>query len=138
MRDDSKGWLEAVDRGGLKHVTNMTYMLFVSGEMELRKYISRNESPISLNLMKAKEELLASDNVQFYWSMVSSNWKDNTASVLLNILIDHYIQIRGHSTASAWLEQYKREKSVQKSKGVRKTLLSSSEKSSSSGSSTDS
>ena len=60
--------------------------------------------------------------------MVSSNWQEDVAVVLLEMLIDHYITVRGHSTASAWLEQYKKDKkkSVQKSKGVRKQLLATS------------
>ena len=39
MEDESKDWMEAVDRGGLKNVSNMTYMMFTSAELELRKYI---------------------------------------------------------------------------------------------------
>ena len=66
--------------------------------------------------------------MQFYWSMVSSNWEEEIARVFLDMLLEHWIQIWGHSTACAWLEQYKieKKKSVQKSKGVCKQLLSSS------------
>ena len=62
------------------------------------------------------------------WSMISSNWEDEVAEALLQMIIDEYIKIHGHSTASAWLEQYKRDskKQVQKSKGVRKQLISKS------------
>ena len=86
----------------------------------------------SLDLLEAKADLIANEDVQFYWSMVSSNWAEETARVLLAMMIDNWIKIRGHSTASAWLEAYKREKkkSVQKSKEVRKQLLSSSTSSS--------
>ena len=71
-------------------------------------------------------EKIINDDVQFYWSMVASNWEDEVADVLLEMIIDEYVKIRGHSTASAWLEQYKRDskKQVQKSKGVRKQLIS--------------
>ena len=60
--------------------------------------------------------------------MVSANWEGEVASVLLELLINDYVKIRGHSTASAWLEKYKRDskKSVQKSKGVHKQLISKS------------
>ena len=34
--DDSEEWTNSVDRGGLKHVNNMTYMLFVEMELVLR------------------------------------------------------------------------------------------------------
>ena len=123
LSDESNEWMSKVDRGGLKHVTTITYTMFASAEVELRKLIT---SPPEFNFTRAKSKIIDSDDVQFYWSMVSSNWVEEVASVLLEMMIDKYVKIRGHSTASAWLEQYKREskKSVQKSKGVRKQLLS--------------
>ena len=42
------------------------------------------------------------------------------SSTLLDLLLDH------NPTATAWLEQYKKKKTVQKSKGVRKNLFSES------------
>ena len=36
MQDESKDWMEKIDRGGLKHVPDMMYMMFVSIEDELR------------------------------------------------------------------------------------------------------
>ena len=70
---------------------------------------------------------MASDDVQFYWTMVASNWQEDAATALLEMMMDLWIQIRGHSTATAWLEKYKQDKKkpVQKSKGVRKQLISS-------------
>lgn len=125
MEDESKDWMETVDRGGLKNVSNMTYMMFTSVELELRKYIMEQNQSAELQLTKAKEEIITNDDVQFYWSMVSSTWQENVGTVLLDLMIDLWIQIRGHSTASSWLEQYKQDKkSVQKSKGVRKQLIS--------------
>ena len=77
-------------------------------------------------LTKAKEKIMASDDVQFYWTMVASNWQEDAATALLEMMMDLWIQIRGHSTATAWLEKYKQDKKpVQKSKGVRKQLISS-------------
>ena len=130
MEDESKDWMEIVDRGGLTHISNMTYMMFASVELELRKHImvqKRSTGSGELHLTKAKEEVIASDDVQFYWTMVSSNWQEDAATALLEMMIDLWIQIRGHSTATAWLEKYKQDKKipVQKSKGVRKQLISS-------------
>ena len=60
--------------------------------------------------------------------MVSSNWEEEVATILLDMMIEEYVKICAHSTASAWMEMYRREskKFVQKSKGVRKQLLSTS------------
>ena len=60
----------------------------------------------------------------FYWSIISVNWEEETAEVLLCMIVEHWITLRGVSTASALIEKYKQQskKNVQKSKGVRKRL----------------
>ena len=123
LEDESSEWICAIDRGGLKHISNMTYAMFASAEMELRKHLTPHQVT---DFSQMREKIINDDDVQFYWSMVASNWEDEVADVLLEMIIDEYVKIRGHSTASAWLEQYKRDskKQVQKSKGVRKQLIS--------------
>ena len=118
--EESNDWMRAVDRGGLKHATNMTFAMLASAEAELRKHIHEHTAN-ELNLTVAKEKILCNDDVQFYWEMVSVDWKEEVTTVLLELVSDEYLKIRGHST-----EKYKKEskKSVQKSKGVRKQLLS--------------
>ena len=39
LSEESNNWMRAVDRGGLKHVTNMTFAMLASAEVELRKHI---------------------------------------------------------------------------------------------------
>ena len=129
MNDESNEWTKTVDRGGLKHVTNMTYSMFASIETELRRYLREHNNELNeVNILGVKTKVMENDDVLFYWSMVSASWDEEVASEMLTLLIAEYVKIRGHSTASAWLEQYKRDskKSVQKSKGVRKQLLSKS------------
>lgn len=121
----TQAWTNAIDRGGLKHINNMTYMLFVSMELELRKHLSVSES---LGVKeKATESISKDEDVLFYWSLVSVNWEEEDAKTLLCMIIEHWITIQGFSNASAFMEKYKQahKKGVQKSKGVRKQLLSS-------------
>ena len=107
MLDESNNWLKEIDRGGLKHVTNMVYMMFASGESELRKHINESKSP-DFNLKSAKDKLIQCEDVQFYWSIVACNWEEETSTVNRRMdpdklmLIEEWIQIRGHSTATAW------------------------------------
>ena len=91
------------------------YMMFVSMEEELRVHLScaQSQSPSAVNLIEAKDKLIQNEDVNFYWSMVSSNWREDVAAALLEMLVDHWIKVRGHSTASAWLEQYKKDKESQ-------------------------
>lgn len=39
IEHESEVWTNTIDRGGLKHISNMTYMLFMSMELELRKQL---------------------------------------------------------------------------------------------------
>ena len=36
---ESDSWTNAIDRGGLNHVGNMTFLMFESMELELRKHL---------------------------------------------------------------------------------------------------
>ena len=101
-------------------------MMFVSAELEFRRHLATAEQTHTINVAAVKKDIIENEDVQFYWCMVTADWSIETASTLLDLMIENYVKLRGHSTASAWLEKYKREskKSVQKSKGVRKQLLS--------------
>lgn len=78
-----------------------------------------------MTVMKAK--IIEDEGVQSSWSTIAVDWEEGTATLLLNMIVDTWVKIRGHSTARVWLESYKlqQKKSVQKSKGIRKQLISS-------------
>ena len=124
MHDESDEWMDAIDRGGLKHITQIVYLFFVSIELALRNYLQGPDQP---SLTMAKDKVIKDEGVQSSWSTIAVNWEDESATLLLNLIVDTWIKIRGHSTARAWLESYKlqQKKSVQKSKGIRKQLISS-------------
>ena len=50
MEDDSNDWMVAVDRGGLKHTSDMLYMVFLSAERELRKHLPEHGTATILNV----------------------------------------------------------------------------------------
>ena len=124
MHDDSDDWMDSINRGGLKRITQMVYLFFTSIELALRCYLDGQDQP-SLSVMKAK--IIEDEGVQSSWSTIAVDWEEDTATLLLNMIVDTWVKIRGHSTARAWLESYKlqQKKSVQKSKGIRKQLISS-------------
>ena len=46
--DESEAWMNMIDRGGLKHVDNLTYTLFATMELVLRQHLnSRNVNDLS-------------------------------------------------------------------------------------------
>ena len=114
-----------MDRGGLKHVGYTTFMLFVSMEKELRCHLQPSNVSNDTDVKKrAVDSIISNDDVLLHWSILSGNWQEEEAGLLITMIIDHWITIRGFSFASAFMERHKQEhkKSLQKSKGIRKAL----------------
>jgi len=118
----SEEWINLIDRGGLCHVSNDTYELFLALEKELRKLIS----PYQLLAMdeEMKLKLQQSASVEFIWYIISADWQDDSSAYLLKSIVDMWITIRGFSLTGAWMERYKvaNKMTTQKSKGLRKQL----------------
>ena len=127
---DSEEWVRSIDLGGLKHVSDMTYMLFMSMEQEVRKHLQIATTSQNPQRETIEKQIKKNNDVLFYWCIVSAEWKEDTASTLLDMIVKLWITICGFSGASGWLEKYKQmnKKTVQKSKGVRKQLVSTSTK----------
>jgi len=123
----SADWVNAVDRGGLKHVNNATYHVFLAMELEIRRHLSV-ESAQKINAgfkTKVTESILSNEDVQFHWTVVGADWEEKESVALLELVLDLFVTIRGFAFVSSWMELRKQEtkKSTQKSKGVRKRLL---------------
>ena len=118
---ESEEWTKLVDRGGLIHVSDTVYMVL---ELTFREnfVIDSNQT-----VKHITEKILANEELLFYWSLVSVNWSEMESSELLRMIAEHWITIRGFSSTSAFNELYKQQnkKTVEKSKGLRKGLVSS-------------
>ena len=116
--DESQDWVYLINRGGLILVNNATFEVFVAIEYELRKHIHHGQSP---NLDRITTAILDNEDVLFLWSMLSSDWVEDSASALLYMIVNQWIKIRAFSCASAWLEEFKvsQKKTTQKYKGIR-------------------
>lgn len=125
VRDyETEEWTDLVDRGGLTHVDDMLFDMFVAMEMEIRRHIGTSSETSSMR-DRAIHGILNNDDVKFYWSMVASGDWAETESTLLRMIVNHWVTIRGFSYTGAFMERYKQKnkKTVQKSKGLRKKLL---------------
>jgi len=123
--DESCDWVAIRDRGGLNHVSNTMFMLISTMEVEVKNYISRHQAT-DFNMKKVlSEQLLAHDMVEFYWEEISLNWGEKESNTLLAHIIDYWLTMRGFAYTSQWMENYKSitKKKVQKSKGIRKTIM---------------
>lgn len=115
--DVSQQWVTLMDRGSLKHVNNATFEFFLALEEAYRKHLGKRAE----NLKDMNKWLRENDMVQLKWSELADNWDEEESDVLLTMILDLWVSVRGHSTAGAWLEKYKiaSKQSLQKSKGIR-------------------
>ena len=116
--------MNAVDRGGLTRVNNITFQLFLAMEDGFRSLLSA--APASCNLTKCVEGLTANEDVQCFWSLMSVDWTESCAEILLEMIVREWVKIRGFSLTSAYMETLKcqQQKTTQKSKELRKQLQS--------------
>ena len=120
-----------MDRGGLIHVSDSVFNLFVEIEVVLRSQLRASSAAASLGLKeKAIAAILTNHSVLEQWSEFSMNWGKEESDKLLQMIVEHWITVRGFSFTSAFMEAYKQKnkKTVEKSKGLRKNLMGKSTK----------
>ena len=126
--DLSCNWLSLVDRGGLIHISDDLYQVFVAVELEVRNFfrIEKAHELTPSNEGKILQSVLSNEDVLFFWCLVSSNFSDELSKAVLNYIVQLWITIRGFSFAKSYMEIYKQntKKNLQRSKGLRKELLS--------------
>ena len=121
----SADWVDVVDRGGLVHVKEGTYMFFCAME-EVREHFQVGKA---INMKEGNREhvedaVMDNEEVLFQWCMLTTGVSDADAAVVLELLVKLWITICGYSFASGWLELYKQSKmkSLQRSKALRKEI----------------
>lgn len=122
-------WLDLVDRGGLWHVRENTFYFFCALEEEVQlqlKHLAQSAHAARKSMIKT---ITANDDVQFYWLIVTADFDEDdeeVKSVLLAMITELYLTMRGFSFANNWDEKFKQsaKKSTQKSKSLRRELYS--------------
>ena len=122
----SAEWVSLVDRGGLWHITNATFMFFCAIEEVLRSYlkvsaIKELSSGRKSNIIDA---IVGDDVVAFYWCLACVEAEEEEKKELLFRIVDLWVTIRGFSFARSWMEMYKQanKKGTQRVKALRKEL----------------
>jgi hypothetical protein len=127
--DEGRGteeWTNAVDRGGLWHVSDTTYTVFYLMEEEIRKHLIVTTA-IGFDKTKREsilESLFKHEDLLFHWSLMSSTLDNTIAMEILKQIATLYLTVRGFAFASSCLELYKQrhKKKTQKSKAIRRKL----------------
>ena len=123
----SRDWTTMVDRGGLLHVSDDGFDVFVAMEEVIRGYYHVNKAS-DLNDGKKDEivkNVIKDDGVMCSWSIVAADMNKKVADELIKLIVEEWVKIRGFSFAGSWLELYKQrnKKTLQRSKGIRKQLI---------------
>ena len=122
----SAAWVNEVDRGGLWHVREGTYMLFVAMEEEVREHFRFGALEDSKERCRERltTALSSNDEILFHWCMLTAEIEEIHAQTVLDMLVSLWVTIRGFSFASAFIEMYKQEKkkALQRSKALRKDI----------------
>ena len=67
-----------------------------------------------------EKKMLEDEEILFVWSIASVELDDKTSTILLKMIVELWLTIRGFSFAGAFIEQYKSatKKSLQRSKAL--------------------
>ena len=127
--DEDRGtedWINSIDRGGLWHVSDLTYDLFYSMEEVLRRHFKPGgASRLKEGSVKVMQDAVIEDEDVLCLLTCSSG--DTEFKEFLEMIIKLYITIRGFSFANSCMEEYKKasKKLLDKGKGIRKQLFTS-------------
>ena len=119
----TKMWVEKVNRGGLTLVSDGVYEVFHAMELVLRQYLSAIPTQQKVEKDTVIRVLQEDNEIQFHWSILTSDIDDETSQDVLFGVIKLWITIRGYSYASALVEEYKRlNGALKRTKSLRKEL----------------
>lgn len=122
-------WTNEIDRGGLWHISDDTYAVFIILEDVIRhhlrvKAIKKLDERTKKTVMDA---ILSNEDLLFQWALVSANADDSIGMDLLKEMSTLYLTVRGFAFATSCLELYKQrhKRQVQKSKALRRKVQES-------------
>lgn len=122
--DTEPDWMKLCNRGGL-YIARIEFRNFLESAEIVVKRMTRNiESMVKDKIIL---EIKKDDDVIFWWKSVCKDvcaCGTSTQPDLQDMIVEHYVTIRGFAATARWLEKYKIDKkqNFQKSKGLRKKL----------------
>ena len=119
-------WTNEIDRGGLWHISDDTYSVFLILEYQIRCHLQvtalkKLDETTKITIIDAT---LANEDLLFQWALVSANAHDFIGNAVLKKIVTLYITISGFAFATSCLEIYKQRhrKNVQKSKALQREV----------------
>ena len=83
----SEDWTKLVDRGGLVHISDRTFLAFATMELDFRQcstnmLVSENLKDVAL------EKMLKNIDLLHIWDVISVNWGEAESTMLLKLILD--------------------------------------------------
>lgn len=129
LQEYTKAWISRTDRGGLSHVSNLTFWFFCEIEslvyVRVRKCYAGVKQPVPAITAWAVQD----EDIQYIWSMIAFNIPDAEMSEqLLSVIVQEWTLLRGHTYRKTVLENHKKGKDVAEGRrSLRKELQRSHE-----------
>ena len=128
----SSEWTKIIDRGGLYHVEDVVYDLFVAIEYLVDEKLSEIFTQSGKDICQVKKENLSwlcdNEDIQFLWCLISpcTIEEESVRQCLLQEIAHLWITTRGHSKTHKIKEEYKmmQKKAVKGKRSLRKELAS--------------
>ena len=119
-------WVNIVDRGGLVHVHNSVYVLFLKMERIIQEALRKDKASDTLPNRKQilLKQVVEDCGVLSAWGDIGVEIEQSKKTILLTMVANLFITIRGFSFAGSYVELYKQstKKTLQGSKALRTKL----------------
>jgi len=120
-------WTDLLDRGGLWRVKECTYQFFRAVEDVSRRDLKKLARPVPISKLQMIKNITDDEDVQFYWVIVSADFEIDDQEIhdaLLEKITELYVNVRGFSYASGWIEKHKQrtKQATQRSKSLRRDV----------------
>ena len=119
LHSHSTDWINAIDRGGLVHITDSCFQLFLAIETVTRQGMKATAAVMDYSFRQHLENMITSDSdVLFCWTMITG--EESLNENILYELIKLWVTIRGFSFAKSIVERYRlaTKKRTEKTKGL--------------------
>ena len=122
LQSHSTDWINAIDRGGLIHITDSCFQLFLAIETVTRLEMKATTVMDDTFRQHLENMITCDSKVLFCWTMITV---DESHDNIFHELIKLWITIRGFSFAKSIVEKYRlaTKKRTDKTKGLRTKLF---------------
>ena len=103
--DESTTWVNLIDRGGLYRVNDLVYAFFVSIELVVRNYFQlKKATELQAGMVDTLiTSVIQDDDVELQWSAICVELPEKDRRILMNMLVNLWINIRGFSFAGSYV-----------------------------------